>query len=343
MGIKIVMKRNKSRIIGTVFILGIQLVTAGCGSTDISEKEVIEEAIDEAIDEAMPADDITPIETLNDEDEFHTEADMPEEEMQVQEVEETPEPVVEILKFVDVFGEEYETEINPLIPANEYNPDGFIHDGDKLSYENDDRFTYRLGVDVSHHNGKIDWTTVKDQGYEFTIFRLGYRGYGKSGNLNLDRQFERNIVEAEAAGLDVGVYFFAQAVNEEEAVEEAEFVLEHLDGHKLKLPVVYDPESILDDTARTDNVSGEQFTQNTKTFCDVIRAAGYDVMIYSNMLWEAFELDLTQLEDIPVWYADYEELPQTPYMFEFWQYSNTGRVKGIDGEADMDIQLIPVD
>ena len=106
------------------------------------------------------------------------------------------------------------------------------------------------------------------------------------------------------------------------------------------MPVVYDPEHILEDEARTDGVTGEQFTQNAKVFCKEIEEAGYDTMIYSNMLWEAYELDLEKLLDYPVWYADYEELPQTPYRFSMWQYSSTGSVPGIEGNVDLNIQLL---
>ena len=108
----------------------------------------------------------------------------------------------------------------------------------------------------------------------------------------------------------------------------------------LGMPVVYDPEHILEDEARTDGVTGEQFTQNAKVFCKEIEKAGYDAMIYSNMLWEAYELDLEKLLDYPVWYADYEELPQTPYRFSMWQYSSTGSVPGIEGNVDLNIQLL---
>ena len=195
----------------------------------------------------------------------------------------------------------------------------FVKNENKISYE-DKKYTSRLGVDVSVFQGDIDWEQVKATGYEFAILRIGYRGYGEEGTLNADEKFEQNLENARKAGIDVGVYFFSQAINEEEAKEEADFVLEHLKGQELQMPVVYDPEHILEDKARTDGVTGEQFTQNAKVFCKEIEEAGYDAMIYSNMLWEAYELDLEKLLDYPVWYADYEELPQTPYRFSMWQY-----------------------
>ena len=245
----------------------------------------------------------------------------------------------QILHFVDVYGEKYETEINPAVPKHPYDLDLFLHNGQKLSYDSDS-YTSQSGVDVSHHQGEINWNAVKDAGFEFAFIRLGYRGY-TSGELCLDRYFFQNIKKAQSCSLDVGIYFFSQAINEQEAIDEANFVIDNLKDYHLDLPVVYDPESILDDDARTDNISGEQFTKNTLAFCKTIQAAGYEPMIYSNMLWEAFELDLSQLTDYPIWYADYEALPQTPYDFTFWQYSNAGSVDGINTSADLNIRLIP--
>ena len=244
-----------------------------------------------------------------------------------------------ILHFVDVFGVEYQTEIDPNVPATEYDVNNYVHEGNRLSYEDDKNYS-RLGVDVSHHQGYIDWKKVKASGYDFAFVRIGYRGYGKSGSLNLDRRFYENIEGAHEAGIDVGVYFFSQAINVEEAREEAQFVIEHLKDYKLELPIVYDPESILDDEARTDSVSGEQFTENTLMFCSLISEAVYKPMIYSNMLWEAFQFDMSKLVKYPFWYADYELKPQTPYKYKYWQYTNEGYVDGISGRTDLDIEII---
>ncbi len=247
-----------------------------------------------------------------------------------------------ILHFVDVFGKKYKTKINPKVKKHDYDLNAFSRKGGKLFYNGDARYASRLGVDVSEHQGAIDWERVKAAGYEFAFIRIGYRGYGQAGRVCLDRQFVDNIRGAQAAGIDVGVYFFSQAINEQEAAEEAEFVLKNLAGYGLQLPVVYDPESILDAEARTDDVSGSQFTKNTRVFCQMIEDAGYEPMIYSNMLWEAFEFKLARLSGYPIWYADYEPLPQTPYHFIYWQYSNEGSVDGIEGNVDLDIELLPL-
>lgn len=244
-----------------------------------------------------------------------------------------------MLEFVDVHGEIHQMEVNSNVAPNLYDNQGFLHNGNRMSYGGED-YSYRLGIDVSHYQGEIDWQKVKAAGIEFVFVRLGYRGYGQEGVLKLDTNFEKNMKGARAAGLDVGVYFFAQAVNETEAIEEAEFVLEHLIEYDLQMPIVYDPESILHEEARTDNVTEEQFTKNTKAFCETIEKSGYDAMIYCNMTWQAFKLDLEELEEYPIWYADYEEYPQTPYHFDIWQYSNEGSVDGIQGNVDLNIQMI---
>ena len=138
----------------------------------------------------------------------------------------------------------------------------------------------------------------------------------------------------------MGVYIFSQAINEDEAYEEARFILDAVKGYNLELPVVYDPEHIRNKKARTDDISGEQFTKNAIKFCETVKAEGYKPMIYSNIIWETEVLDLKALKDYEIWYADYERLPQTPYNYSFWQYSCTGKVNGISGNVDLDIQMI---
>ena len=252
---------------------------------------------------------------------------------------ESAENSVEAFHFEDVFGQGYDAFIDENVQKNPYEKSAFSREGDRVSYE-DGTFKSRVGIDVSHHQGEIDWNAVYEDGFEFAIVRIGYRGYGEEGKLCEDTRWLENVKGAKEAGLDVGVYFYAQAINEEEALEEAEFVLNLLDGRTLDLPIVYDPESVLDEPARTDDIGGEQFTKNTKVFCERIQKAGYEPMVYANMLWEAFELDLAQLPEVPVWYADYQEVPQTPYDFSIWQYSEKGSVAGVEGPCDLDLQMV---
>ncbi len=254
------------------------------------------------------------------------------------------------LDFVDVFGEHYETLIDPELPMHAYDKGSFVTKDGTVTYE-DESFFSVPGVDVSRYQGDVDFVKLKENGFEFVFIRLGYRGYGKAGSIRLDSRFDENMKKAIDAGLDVGVYFFSQAVNEDEAREEADFVFANLkrireefsDEYYPSLGIVFDPESILDDVARTDDVTAEQFTLNTITFLDAVRAEGYEPILYCNMLWEAFNLEMKKIYEngYQVWYADYEPFPQTPYDFTFWQYTNEGRIDGIDGSADIDIRFIP--
>lgn len=240
--------------------------------------------------------------------------------------------------FRDVFGKEFKTKINSQIKKNPYKKECFKYNDKKVTYSGDKRFYSKMGVDISRHDGNVDFAKLKKDGIDFVILRAGYRGY-QSGKLNKDENFDQNIKKAVDAGLEVGIYVFSQAKDSKEALEEAELAINAIKNYKITLPVFYDPEIIRNDKARSDSISGEQFTQNAITFCEKIKQAGYVPGVYSNMLWEAYELDLTKFSDYVIWYADYEDVPQTPYDFTFWQYAE----KDGDKKAlyDMDVILIP--
>lgn len=246
--------------------------------------------------------------------------------------------------FVDSGGGQHETRLYKNVARHNFGEGDFVANGSRMTYVGEG-YTSRQGIDISHHDGKIDWQKVKSWGADFVILRVGYRGY-HSGKIRIDRRFHENIKGALDAGLEVGVYIFAQAITEEEAIEEAIFVLQEIKDYEIALPVVYDPESIPWDDARTDGVSKKQFTKNARAFCETVRDAGYKPMIYMNMLWQAFQLDLEELSEFDVWYAGYEKFPQTPYAFSFWQYSCMGIVDGINVPSkktclvDMNIWLV---
>lgn len=246
----------------------------------------------------------------------------------------------EKLKFIDAWGEWHEMKVNPRIKTHDYEWSYLENEEGKIEYTGDTRYTIRKGVDVSKHQGEIDWQKVREAGYDFAFLRIGYREYGLNGILHVDETFHTNIVNAQDAGIDVGVYLFSQAVNEAETMEEVQLVLDNLTEYELQLPVVYDPERIRNDEARTDDVTGEQFTNHTVLFCEKIKEAGYEPMVYSNLVWEAFEYDMEKLADYPIWYADYEPVPQTPYDFTFWQYSEKGQVDGINGIVDVNVEFL---
>ncbi|OUP86430.1 Lyzozyme M1 (1,4-beta-N-acetylmuramidase) [Lachnoclostridium sp. An169] len=243
--------------------------------------------------------------------------------------------------FQDVEENEYEAELLETVPECTYNFE-YLFTDDETGYKSfadaEDGVTAEMGIDVSEFQGEeIDWKQVKKAGVEFVIVRLGYRAYGESGDLVLDAMFERNVQGALDAGLDVGVYFFSQAITASEAVEEAEYVLGHIRPYDIDGPVVYDTEDIKWDTARTDENTDTDFTNFCKVFCDIIESEGYDSMIYANLPWMAFTLKMDQLAGYDFWYADYHELPQCPYDYKIWQYSENGKVPGIKGNVDLNL------
>lgn len=247
----------------------------------------------------------------------------------------------EYFVFQDVKENSYRAELLENVPKNIYDFSCLSTDEDTgLKKYNDEKngITSKMGIDVSEfQGGDIDWKQVKDSGIEFVIVRVGYRAYGESGELVKDAMFEQNIEGALEAGLEVGVFFFSQAITPGEAVEEAEFVLDLIRPYKITGPVVYDTEEIKGDTARTDGNTRQEFTNYCKVFCDTVEHAGYDSMIYANMKWMAFTLDMEELTDYDFWYADYHELPQNPYDYAIWQYSETGAVPGINANVDLNI------
>lgn len=241
-------------------------------------------------------------------------------------------------EFVDVLGEKYEAELLADVPACAWDMEGISEkDGFKYYLDKEGNVISRLGIDVSEYQPQVDWQQVKEAGIDYVMVRLGYRGYGEAGTLVEDSMFRSHMEGASAVGLDVGVYFFSQAVNEQEVLEEVQFVLEKIAEYEITCPVVFDTEEIKFDTARTDNLTAKEFTDHCITFCDAVKEAGYDTMIYANMKWMAFTLEMTRLAEYDKWFADYEPLPQCPYEFSMWQYTETGTVAGIEGNVDLNV------
>ena len=224
------------------------------------------------------------------------------------------------------------------VPAFSKNIDQLKSRNGRKFYVEDSKITSLLGVDVSVHQDNIDWAKVKESGIDFAMVRLGYRGYG-TGEAQLDENYAENIQGARDAGLDAGVYFFSQAITAEEVVEEANLVIESLDGLDVNYPVVYDWEIIYDDTARTDNISVDVLTDCCVAFCETIKNAGYTPMIYQNKRTSIFKLDLNRLNDYDFWLAEYNTEPTYYYDFDMWQYTSTGRVPGIEGDVDLNISF----
>lgn len=192
------------------------------------------------------------------------------------------------------------------------------------------------GIDVSKYQGNIDWNAVAADGITFAIIRVGYRGYG-SGALVEDSTFRRNIQGATAAGLKVGVYFYSQAINEAEAVEEASMVLSLCSGYSLPLGVYYDTEKVAGDTGRADGISAAQRTACAVAFCETIRNAGYSAGVYSYASWFYNSLNYANISKYRIWIAQYRDSLDFKYRYDIWQYTSTGKVNGVPGNVDMNV------
>lgn len=209
----------------------------------------------------------------------------------------------------------------------------------EITYVNGEEVVSRKGIDVSKFQGEIDWKSVKEDGVEYAFLRLGIRGY-TTGEIVIDETFEDNVKGALGQDIGVGVYFFTQAVTEEEVLEEADFVIETLQPYAINYPVVIDVEDVDSQNARTNDLTAEERTKLVIAFCERIKEAGYTPMIYGNLKTFMLMLDITQLEAYEKWYAFYStDKFYYPYDFSVWQYSDSGKVKGIEEEVDMNISF----
>ena len=225
------------------------------------------------------------------------------------------------------------------VPLNEYELTNFSLSKDGVFYE-DENYTVLRGIDVSEFQRTIDWEAVKADGIDFAIIRAGGR-LMQSGGLYADKCFVDNVRGALAAGLQVGVYFFSQAISPEEGLEEAEMVLSMLEGYDITMPVVMDWERLGGSDVRTYGVGADRVTAAAIAFCDRVREAGYTPMIYMNSYCGYTKLDLRDLTDVELWFAEYESVPSFRYHFTMWQYSSQGRVNGINGDVDMNLCFVP--
>lgn len=235
-----------------------------------------------------------------------------------------------------ILGDIWITELEG-VPHNQLDNSGFsTENGLKVYTENGNKASL-AGIDVSYNCGDIDWKKVKDSGIDFVMVRLGGRGYGDEGSLYTDEKALEYINGAKQQGIKTGGYFFSQAITNDEAVEEAKYAVGILNGLKLDFPLAYDWEIIKDDNARTDGVSSAQATECAKAFCDEIKSQGFTPMIYSPSKELYFKYDLARLKDIDIWYCEYAEVPTFYYQFSMWQYSDKGKVDGINSEVDLNI------
>ena len=193
----------------------------------------------------------------------------------------------------------------------------------------------KAGIDVSKWNGDIDWDKVKNAGVEFAIIRAGYRG-SVTGSLVQDIYFDANMRGAEASDIPVGVYFFTQATNEVEAVEEASAVLKWVKEYDITYPIFIDTEGA-GGNGRADGLDIDSRTLVCEAFCRTIENAGYEAGVYASRNWYNNNLHTEKLENYYIWLAEYRSVPLYQGYYRMWQYSSKGKIDGIEGNVDMNV------
>ncbi len=242
-----------------------------------------------------------------------------------------------LVQYAD--GKEEWVLISPYLPKHEYDFTKLVCQDNFMKYYEDGKQVSYLGVDISKYQDYVDFVKLKKAGINFVMLRVGARGYG-SGQLVLDDYFSDNLKRATDAGLEVGVYFFSQAITAEEAIEEADMVLENIKDYTITYPVAFDMEKIANDTARIDNLTKAEKTSIAISFLDRVAAAGYKTMIYGNKEWLIKQIDMSKLTGYDVWLSQIGDIPDYPYKFTMWQYSTETSVDGIAGYANLNISFI---
>jgi GH25 family lysozyme M1 (1,4-beta-N-acetylmuramidase) len=204
-----------------------------------------------------------------------------------------------------------------------------------LDIDKDKDSAIELGIDVSKWNGDIDWDVVKEEGVDFAIIRCGYRG-SSSGWLIEDPYFYKNIQGAKKAGIKVGIYFFTQATDQVEAVEEASAAVALLGDIDLDYPVFIDTEGA-GGNGRADNIDVNTRTAVVNAFCKTIQDSGLEAGVYASRNWYYNNLNTSELDGYNIWLAEYRQSPEYTGKYDMWQYTSSGTVSGIEGRVDLDI------
>ncbi len=194
----------------------------------------------------------------------------------------------------------------------------------------------KFGIDISRHNGNIDWNAVKASGVDYVIIRCGYRG-SATGVLIEDENFKKNIRNATAAGLKVGIYVFSQAINEVEAVKEASLAVSLAKGYNLTYPIFIDTES---SGGRADKIDVATRTAVVNAFCQTVASAGYQPGIYASKSWFETKLNMGAIGNYKIWLAQYSAAPTYKGRYDMWQYTSKGKISGIKGNVDLNYSYL---
>ncbi len=235
-------------------------------------------------------------------------------------------------------GTEEWVEINENLPQNEYVKSRFVYKDPIMSYYVNGKQESWSGVDISSKQGVVDFKKLKKAGCDYVMIKVGGRGYS-SGEVVLDEKLKDYMNGAEKAGLDIGVYFFSQAVNEDEIEEEVETLLEAIKDYDIDYPVVFRMQEIEGDMARVESLDIDSRTELASIFLEEVADAGYTPMLYGNKEWLVTKLDLEALSRYDVWLSQKADTPDYPYEFTMWQYETEGTISGVGEETGLNISF----
>ena len=230
-------------------------------------------------------------------------------------------------------------EIKPKWKRNNYDFSNLVSKNNLLKYYADGKQASYLGIDLSRYQKEVNYGALKNEGIDFCMIRVGARGY-ETGTIQADDMFETHIAGVTQAGIDVGLYFYSQAITEAEAVEEANYLLSRIGTHKITYPIAFDMEYVENDTARIETLTNSERTKIALAFLKRIEEAGYTGMLYGNKEWLLKRIDLSQFEEYDIWLAQEADIPDYPYTYSMWQYSRKGEIYGIDGYVDLNISFV---
>lgn len=229
--------------------------------------------------------------------------------------------------------------INQYLTKNEYDYAGLVYKKPIMSYYEEGKKKSYTGISISKNNDFVDYTKLKKAGIDYAMIRVGARGYS-TGQISLDENFDKNIKDAIGAGLDVGVYFFSQAITEEEAIEEAGIVLEAISDYKVTYPVVFSMDYVENDTSRVEALTRAERTAIANAFLSLFQEAGYNTMLYADKEWLINKIDLSLLTAYDIWLSQEADVPDYPYKFAMWEYTKNAKVDGMAEVAELSISFI---
>lgn len=236
-------------------------------------------------------------------------------------------------------GSEQWVELNDNLALNKYVKSRFVYKNPIMSYYINGKEASWFGVDISSKQGVVDFKKLKKAGCDYVMIKVGGRGYS-SGEIVLDEKLKDYMTGAKNAGLDIGVYFFSQAITKDEIEEEVQTLLEAIKDYSVNYPIVFDMEEIEGDMARVDSLDIDSRTSLAKQFLDDVKKAGYTPMLYGNKEWLVTKIDLEALSDYDIWLSQEADTPDYPYEFTMWQYDKEGTISGISEKTGMNISFV---